>query len=110
MEVVVDLDLIKRIKCLIITLVVSTTNQEKLLGVWILHTLEIVRKTTIVVRLHLDCLNSLVLDVELVYILRILLQEMHDVDSWSRIPVSTHIEYWSVDNDRRSLLSNRITR
>ena len=60
---IVNLDLIECIQSFIITLVVSTANQEKLLSVWILYTLEIVRKTAIIVWLHLYRLNGLVPDV-----------------------------------------------
>jgi ABC-type amino acid transport system permease subunit len=60
---IVNLDLIECIQSFIITLVVSAANQEKLLSVWILYTLEIVRKTAIIVWLHLYRLNGLVPDV-----------------------------------------------
>jgi len=60
---IVNLDLIQCIQSFIITLVVSAANQEKLLSVWILYTLEIVRKTAIIVWLHLYRLNGLVPDV-----------------------------------------------
>ena len=60
---IVNLDLIECIQSFIITLVVSAAYQEKLLSVWILYTLEIVRKTAIIVWLHLYRLNGLVPDV-----------------------------------------------
>jgi len=60
---IVNLDLIECIQSFVITLVVSTAYQEKLLSVWILYTLEIVRKTAIIVWLHLYRLNGLVPDV-----------------------------------------------
>jgi len=60
---IVNLDLIECIQSFVITLVVSAAYQEKLLSVWILYTLEIVRKTAIIVWLHLYRLNGLVPDV-----------------------------------------------
>lgn len=67
--VVVDLDLVQRVQCLVIALIVASADEVKLLGVWVLYTLEIVRKTTIVVWLHLDGLHSLVSDVQLINVL-----------------------------------------
>lgn len=67
--VIVNLNLIQGVKSLIVTLIVASANKVKLLGVWVLNTLEIMRKTTIVVRLHLDRLNRFVSYVQLVHIL-----------------------------------------
>lgn len=67
--VIVNLNLIQGVKSLIVTLIVASANKVKLLGVWVLNTLEIMRKTTIVVRLHLDRLNCFVSNVQLVHIL-----------------------------------------
>lgn len=67
--VIVNLNLIQGVKSLIVTLIVASANKVKLLSVWVLNTLEIMRKTTIVVRLHLDRLNRFVSYVQLVHIL-----------------------------------------
>ena len=58
--VIVDLNLIKRVKCIIVTLVITTTNKVQLLCHWVLNTLEIMWEAAIVVWLHLDGLYSLV--------------------------------------------------
>lgn len=90
--VVVHLDLIKGVKSFVIALVVTTANQVQLLGVRVLHALEIMRKTTVVVWLHLDGLDRLVPDVELVNVLRIFLEEVHHLNCWPRVPIPTQIE------------------
>jgi hypothetical protein len=61
-----------------------------------LNTLEIVRKTTIVVWLYLDGLNSLVSNIQLINVLGIFLKEVNHLDGWSRVSVATHIKYWSL--------------
>lgn len=73
LEMVIDLYFVKSIECLIVTLVVASTNQEKLLGIRILHALKIMWKTTIIVRLNFNGLNCFTPDVDLVNVLRVLL-------------------------------------
>lgn len=85
LEVIVNLDFVESIESLVVTLIVAASDQEKLLSVRILHALEIVWKTAIVVRLHLDGLHSFVPDVDLVNVLGVLLQEMDGLDCRSQV-------------------------
>lgn len=89
---VVHLDLIERVQRLIIALVIASANQVELLRVRVLYTLEIMRKTAIVVRLHFDGLNGLVPNVQLINVLRVFLQEVDHLNCWSCVPVSTHVK------------------
>jgi len=59
LELVVNLNFIQRIKSLIVTLVVTSSNKVELLGLWVLNTLEIMWEAAIVVWLNLDRLHCL---------------------------------------------------
>ena len=54
------------------------------------------RKTAIIVWLHLDSWDGFVPNVQLVNILRVFLQEMHYLDCGPNVPISTHIKRWSI--------------
>lgn len=90
--VVVDLNLIERVESIIITLVVTTTNEEELLREGVLHALEIVGEAAVVVWLHLDCLYSLVANVKLVNIFGIFLQKMNYLNWRAGVLISAQVE------------------
>ena len=94
LKLVVYLDLIESVKCIVITLVVSSSYQVELLRQWALNTLEIVREAAVVVWLDLDGLNSLLSQVQLVNVLRVFLKEVNYLNCRSVVLVSAHVKHW----------------
>jgi len=92
LELVVNLNFIQRIKSLIVTLVVTSSNKVELLGLWVLNTLEIMWEAAIVVWLNLDSLHCLQFKIQLVNIFGVLLQEMNHSDGASCILIPIHVE------------------
>ena len=92
-EMIVDLDLIQRVESIVIALVVTATNKVKLLSIWLLNALEVVREAAVVVWLNLEGVHSLLSEIQLVDILRVFLKEVNYLNIWSVIFVPNHIEY-----------------
>lgn len=92
LEMVINLNLIQGVKCIVVTLVITTTDKVELLSEWILNALEIMWEAAVIVRLHFDCLHSLVSDIQLVNVLRIFLKEMNYLNTGTGVLESAHIK------------------